>query len=510
MTARRARFAAPLFAALATLAALTVALAACGGGGGDEQPTTTPDDAAAPTPTVAEAPAIADLAQSVVQIVALEADFQPVWTGSGTVITGDGLILTNAHVVDDRLDEYDLLGVAITDRTDQPPEPAFLAEITAVDYALDLAVIRIVTDLDGNAASPSLRPIRLGDSEQVELGDTIRILGFPGIGGETITFTEGAISGFTAQRAVADRAWIKTDATISGGNSGGLAANEAGEIIGVPTIVGSGQGSESIVDCRFVVDTNRDGSVDGSDDCVPVGGFINGLRPIALALPLIDAAQAGQTYVSSFAQESDPAGTFDAEDIDFDSFVFADGVTEDDRPTNVVASLPSGATDVCAFWDYTSMADGVSWEALWFVNGELNNAGSIIDATWVGGESGNWWVCLFNEQGLVDGFYEIVISVEGDNEAADGVFVGGDHEIVAFDLDVQTAVPACFVFLSPSQAENWGNDELGASELIEPGDVRTFPLPAGVYDLLVLDCEAETLAEEYEMDVTVGGTYTLR
>ena len=133
----------------------------------------------------------------------------------------------------------------------------------------------------------------LGDSDSVEIGDSLQILGYPGIGGETITFTEGAVSGFTSDRSVEGRAWIKTDATIAGGNSGGMAANALGELIGVPTIAASGAEGGDIVDCRPVADTNRDGSIDQFDTCVPIGGFINGLRPVNLALPLIAAAQSG-------------------------------------------------------------------------------------------------------------------------------------------------------------------------------------------------------------------------
>ena len=125
------------------------------------------------------------------------------WTGSGTVVSADGLILTNAHVVDDRFNEYADLGVAVISEIDEPPDPSFLAVIVAVDYAIDLAVIRIVSDLDGNAIEPELPPIALGDSKDVNLGDSLRILGFPGIGGETITFTEGSVSGFTSQRPIA-------------------------------------------------------------------------------------------------------------------------------------------------------------------------------------------------------------------------------------------------------------------------------------------------------------------
>jgi S1-C subfamily serine protease len=258
-------------------ATILLLVAACGGAdsGDDESPTGSPT----PGPVAVE-----DLAHAVVQIEALDSLGDPVWTGSGTFISSDGLILTNGHVVDDRAGEYDSLAVATTTETDEPPESKYLTEIVAVDYALDLAIVQVTSDLDGNDVTEEFPFVPTGDSESVEIGDNIRILGYPGIGGDTITFTNGVVSGFTSERSVEGRAWIKTDATIAGGNSGGLAVDAAGRLIGVPTIVGSGADQET-VDCRYIADTNRDGSIDDNDTCVPVGGFINGCAPSTSQCP---------------------------------------------------------------------------------------------------------------------------------------------------------------------------------------------------------------------------------
>ena len=86
----------------------------------------------------------------------------------------------------------------------------------------------------------------------------------------------------------------------AGGNSGGLASTPGGEIIGVPTQLGYG-GEDQYVDCRVLADTNRDGYVDEYDNCVPTGGFINALRPINLAMPLIEAAQRGEAWPQAAA-----------------------------------------------------------------------------------------------------------------------------------------------------------------------------------------------------------------
>ena len=112
---------------IALICGLVALMAAACGGRGDDEPEATPTEV---EPTEGPA-AIGDLAHSVVQIVALDEARSPVWTGSGTVVSEEGFILTNGHVVDDRFDEYDVLGVSVTEATDQPPEPAFLAEIVA-------------------------------------------------------------------------------------------------------------------------------------------------------------------------------------------------------------------------------------------------------------------------------------------------------------------------------------------------------------------------------------------
>lgn len=451
-----------------------------------------------------------ELAKATVQIFALYeegGEWQVVWTGSGSIITADGLILTNGHVVDDRYDEYTDLGIAITERTDQPPELMYLAEIATVDYGLDFAVIRIVTDLDKNPVVVNLPYIALGDSDGIDIGDDLRILGFPGIGGDTITFTEGTVSGFTQERGIEGRAWIKTDATIAGGNSGGLAAGSNGLLIGVPTQASAG--GDQVVDCRPVADTNRDGYVDENDTCVPIGGFLNGLRPINLAVPLIEAAINQQEYVSGLQPADMPIGDYNLSNVDFSFLEFADGVTEDDQPTQLWYSLPSGTTEIYAFWNYVGMVDGLNWSAYWYVNQELNEEVSFIDIPWQGGEEGSWWVSISNESGLADGLYELILQVEGETMVSDAIYVGGNRSAVDFTIINDSSHTICYVLLSPSEAQNWGQDELGAEEVIEAGYERAIPLVTGVYDLYMADCDENDLYEQSDIEVTENMTFTL-
>lgn len=494
---------------LLALAALLTGLAIACGGGGDTD-SATPTGSVGPTPTT-EPVGINDLAKGVVQIFALDEDDNPVWTGSGTLISEDGFILTNGHVVDDRFDEYDHLGVAVTESEDSPPEMNFKAEIRAVDYAIDLAVIQITRQLDGGAVLENFPFVKIGDSNDVHLGDDIQVLGYPGIGGDTITFTRGSVSGFTSERAVGDRAWIKTDAAISGGNSGGLAVNDANELIGVPTIVGSGADTDT-VDCRTLSDTNGDGFLDENDTCISVGGFINGIRPVNLALDLIEAAENGEEYVSPYGEETGPtpAGGFDTSEISVFNFQFAPDVTEDDQPTEVTPSLPSFPPSICAFWDYEGMQDGESWDAIWYVNGEQDDLGSIINDTWSGGESGNWWACILGDEGgLADGVYEIVIQVEGEVQGGSSLYVGDDHPIVNLTIENQASVEACAVAVSPTTAQNWGGDRLGPDVTLPPGESHAIEVGAGEYDILVLDCDGETIEQADDILIDGDGIFTI-
>jgi S1-C subfamily serine protease len=257
--------------------------------------------------------------QSVVQITAIvdvNDELYEGWAGSGTIISAEGLILTNAHVVlSDRVYDVVELVVAITMEQDEPPVAMFLADVVQADEYLDLAVIKIRSKIDGSDAdfaSLEIDPVPIGEADSLQLGDSIIIIGYPGIGGDTITLTRGEVSGFTPQSPYGNRAFIKTSATIAGGNSGGLAANGQGELIGVPSQLGTGDAQDSIVDCRALADTNRDGVINDEDQCVSTGGFINALRPITLALPLIEKAKAGEINIVQ-APSADNYGEFQTE-----------------------------------------------------------------------------------------------------------------------------------------------------------------------------------------------------
>ncbi len=129
-------------------------------------------------------------------------------------------VLTNMHVVADG----ETLEVALA-----PPRSARLvtsAFIVAFDVRRDLALLRLRDELGTPAALAPIGP---------SLGDTLTIAGYPGVGGDSLTVTKGTVSGFLDRQDGLGQSWIKTDASINHGNSGGAALDSAGKLAGIPT-----------------------------------------------------------------------------------------------------------------------------------------------------------------------------------------------------------------------------------------------------------------------------------
>ncbi|MGI6621914.1 MAG: trypsin-like serine protease [Clostridiaceae bacterium] len=184
---------------------------------------------------------IKKLSRSTVKLYTLDNDYNVVSMGSGTIVNNNGYILTNFHCVGEKGRLYNSEGyvaIAITDDIKKNIQPQYIAQYRSGVEELDLAVVKIVADLNWNqlnATDLNLIPAKIADSDTVELGDDINILGYPGVGGETITYTAGRVSGFIDEDNDSVIDWIKTDAVVNHGNSGGTAINGNGEMIGVPT-----------------------------------------------------------------------------------------------------------------------------------------------------------------------------------------------------------------------------------------------------------------------------------
>ena len=152
----------------------------------------------------------------------------------------------------------------------------------------------------------------------------------------------------------------------------------------------------------------------------------------------------------------------------------------------------------------------MTWDAVWFIDGEVSEESSFIDQSWEGGESGNWWVCTYDDEAaLSDGLYEVVLSVEGEVQASDAIFVGGEHPPVEFVLENSSVSDICLAYLSPPGAQNWGEDELGDDFVLSPAQAVPLEVPAAMHDVLLVDCDGNTLLEEYEVNATANITYTV-
>ena len=143
--------------------------------------------------------------------------------GSGSIVTKDGYILTNSHVVSNG--DASEINVLLSD------DKTMKAKLVWNDTTLDLAVIKVEAN--------NLSPIDLGDSDKVNVGDKAVAIGNP-LGLELqSTVTSGIISGLgrtvSFQNGARMDGLMQTDAAINSGNSGGALLNSKGELIGINT-----------------------------------------------------------------------------------------------------------------------------------------------------------------------------------------------------------------------------------------------------------------------------------
>ncbi|MBN1247097.1 MAG: hypothetical protein JXC32_05525 [Anaerolineae bacterium] len=89
------------------------------------------------------------------------------------------------------------------------------------------------------------------------------------------------------------------------------------------------------------------------------------------------------------------------------------------------------------------------------------------------------------------------------------VTAGASGATVRLVVSNESTTEVCYVFISPTTAEDWGDDQMGEMESLQPDRLRVFYVEPGTYDLQVADCEGETLTEEYEVDLTEDLTWTL-
>lgn len=156
-------------------------------------------------------------------------------SGSGIVYSKDGYIITNYHVIESAIESSNAtVTVTMLDET------TYKAEIVGGDDVTDLAVLKIEAD--------NLKPVTLGDSSKVEVGEMAVAIGNPL--GQTLagSVTVGYISALNRKITSGTTTYnlIQTDAAINAGNSGGALLNTQGELIGINSVKAYSTGVEGL------------------------------------------------------------------------------------------------------------------------------------------------------------------------------------------------------------------------------------------------------------------------
>lgn len=155
--------------------------------------------------------------------------------GSASVIDKQGHIISNNHVVDDGTGKLATdFNVCVTKVEKERPRCDYTASLIARDDTMDVSVLQIdPVDIYGNKVDyAAFKTIDIDFSYTPTVQDEAILIGYPWVGADTITQTKGIVSGLAQ---INGHQYIKTDATIAGGNSGGAMINKEGKLIGIPT-----------------------------------------------------------------------------------------------------------------------------------------------------------------------------------------------------------------------------------------------------------------------------------
>lgn len=174
--------------------------------------------------------------------------------GTGFILSEDGYIVTNRHVVSE-----DVTSVSVTLADGTEIENVEVVGRTNTSDPLDVAFVKIP-----DAAKYNLKPVKLGDSEKVEVGDRVVAIG-NALGQFQNTVTSGIISGFGRDIEASDGGGVETlqnlfqtDAAINSGNSGGPLVNAASEVIGINVATATAENISFAIpinDVKSLIDT---------------------------------------------------------------------------------------------------------------------------------------------------------------------------------------------------------------------------------------------------------------
>ena len=233
--------------------------------------------------------AVASVGQILVRNFGDPAGQAPRPRGSGVVVRADGVVVTNAHVIFDsktgRLYDEILLSLSADG---SPQSKRYRLKTLVANKADDLALLRVELEAPVSSKRPVFPAIEIGDSKNIGLLDDIVIIGFPEKGGSSVTVNRGTVEG----KDVLGK-WIKTDARLIHGNSGGAAVSLDGKLIGIPTKV--------IADDQRI---DRDG--DGQLDDYRRYGAVGFLRPVDMVSTMLAGTSDQTSPIASSSKPSPP------------------------------------------------------------------------------------------------------------------------------------------------------------------------------------------------------------
>ena len=247
--------------------------------------------------------------------------------GSGVIVTNDGYILTNNHVVEGASDV----------QVELPDRRTFTAKVIGTDAPTDLAVVKV--------DATSLPTLTLGDSDRVQVGDVVLAVGNPLNLGETVT--SGIISAKGRQTDLGGDGYenfLQTDAAINHGNSGGALVNTNGQLIGINSQIVSP--SDGNIGIGFAIPSNMAKSVmdqlikDGTVRRGMLGIKVQALTPdMATAMSLPSARGA----VVADVDEGSPAARAGVQQGDVITQFNGTPVSDSNQLRNMVASTAPGS-----------------------------------------------------------------------------------------------------------------------------------------------------------------------